>query len=278
MARSCARAAALGPAPVPLRRAATRARSCSWRSTCASAIPGVRIVGGYSPPHRPLTDEERAAVIKEINGSRADVVWVGIGVPKQEKWMAEMRDELDAPVLIGVGAAFDFHAGLVPQAPEPGSRSPGWSGPTAWPTSRDGCGGATRATTRASSGAFARQLRDHRREPARSATVTRPPAGLRAGRRVSNLRSCQRPADSHDRDPHQAAARDYLDVTLASVAPAGARGGRRGASSSTTAATRPRRAVARRHGARVLAAGPRAALNAARNAGHRRRPQPTWSC
>ena len=78
---------------------------------------GVRIVGGYSPPHRPLTPEEREAVIKEINSSRADVVWVGIGVPKQEKWMADMRPELEAPVLLGVGAAFDFHAGLVSQAP-----------------------------------------------------------------------------------------------------------------------------------------------------------------
>jgi len=79
--------------------------------------PGVKIVGGYSPPHRPLSLPEREAVVKEINGSRADVVWVGIGVPKQEKWMAELRSELDAPVLVGVGAAFDFHAGLVPQAP-----------------------------------------------------------------------------------------------------------------------------------------------------------------
>ena len=49
--------------------------------------------------------------------SRADVVWVGIGVPKQEKWMAQMRNQLEAPMLIGVGAAFDFHAGLVAQAP-----------------------------------------------------------------------------------------------------------------------------------------------------------------
>jgi N-acetylglucosaminyldiphosphoundecaprenol N-acetyl-beta-D-mannosaminyltransferase len=79
--------------------------------------PGVKIVGGYSPPHRPLTDEEREAVVEEINHSRADVVWVGIGVPKQEKWMAQMRPLLHAPLLIGVGAAFDFHAGLVPQAP-----------------------------------------------------------------------------------------------------------------------------------------------------------------
>jgi N-acetylglucosaminyldiphosphoundecaprenol N-acetyl-beta-D-mannosaminyltransferase len=79
--------------------------------------PGVKIVGGYSPPHRALTDEERDAIAEEINRSRADVVWVGIGVPKQEKWMAQMRPILNAPVLVGVGAAFDFHAGLVPQAP-----------------------------------------------------------------------------------------------------------------------------------------------------------------
>jgi N-acetylglucosaminyldiphosphoundecaprenol N-acetyl-beta-D-mannosaminyltransferase len=79
--------------------------------------PGVKIVGGYSPPHRPLIDEERAAIVREINHAQPDVVWVGIGVPKQEKWMAEMRPVLDAPVLVGVGAAFDFHAGLVPQAP-----------------------------------------------------------------------------------------------------------------------------------------------------------------
>jgi len=79
--------------------------------------PGIKIVGGYSPPHRPLTGEEREAIVEEINHSRADVVWVGIGVPKQEKWMAEMRHLLDSPVLVGVGAAFDFHAGLVRQAP-----------------------------------------------------------------------------------------------------------------------------------------------------------------
>ena len=80
-------------------------------------FPGVRIVGGYSPPHRALDEEELAAVAAEINRTRADVVWVGIGVPKQEKWMAQMRTAIEAPVLVGVGAAFDFHAGRVPQAP-----------------------------------------------------------------------------------------------------------------------------------------------------------------
>ena len=79
--------------------------------------PGLRIVGGWSPPFRPLTEAERAEVAARINATGADVVWVGTGQPKQEKWMAEMRDRLDAPVLAGVGAAFDFHAGIVPQAP-----------------------------------------------------------------------------------------------------------------------------------------------------------------
>jgi N-acetylglucosaminyldiphosphoundecaprenol N-acetyl-beta-D-mannosaminyltransferase len=79
---------------------------------------GLQIVGGHCPPFRPPTAAEEAAVAAEINRSGADVVWVGIGVPKQEKWMAQMRDRLDAPVLVGVGAAFDFHAGLVPQAPD----------------------------------------------------------------------------------------------------------------------------------------------------------------
>src|SRR3954466_1474420 len=82
-----------------------------------TAFPGLRIVGGYSPPFRELEADEEARVLEEIDASGADVVWVGIGVPKQEKWMARMRPRLRAPVLIGVGAAFDFHAGLIPQAP-----------------------------------------------------------------------------------------------------------------------------------------------------------------
>jgi N-acetylglucosaminyldiphosphoundecaprenol N-acetyl-beta-D-mannosaminyltransferase len=79
--------------------------------------PGLKIVGGYVPPFRPLAADEEAQVVEEINRSGAEVVWVGIGVPKQEKWMAAMRERLHAPVLIGVGAAFDFSAGLVAQAP-----------------------------------------------------------------------------------------------------------------------------------------------------------------
>ena len=81
--------------------------------------PGLKIVGGHAPPYRDLTADEDAAVIADIERCKPDVVWVGIGVPRQEKWMAKMRDRLSAPVLIGVGAAFDFHAGIVAQAPEP---------------------------------------------------------------------------------------------------------------------------------------------------------------
>ena len=79
--------------------------------------PGIRIVGGYSPPFRQLSAEEDGAIADQINGSRPDVLWVGIGVPKQEKWMVRMRERLDVPVMCAVGAAFDFNAGRVSQAP-----------------------------------------------------------------------------------------------------------------------------------------------------------------
>jgi N-acetylglucosaminyldiphosphoundecaprenol N-acetyl-beta-D-mannosaminyltransferase len=116
MARSCARSAKSGQR-LYLYGGRNQGALVQLALNLRQRYPGVKIVGGYSPPHRPLNDEERDAVVHEINASRADVVWVGIGVPKQEKWMAEMRPRLDSPVLIGVGAAFDFHAGLVPQAP-----------------------------------------------------------------------------------------------------------------------------------------------------------------
>ena len=116
MARACARAVETGQR-FYLYGGRNQGALVQLALNLRQRYPGVKIVGGYSPPHRPLTDEEQAAVVREINGSRADVVWAGIGVPKQEKWMMQMRPLLDSPVLIGVGAAFDFHAGLVPQAP-----------------------------------------------------------------------------------------------------------------------------------------------------------------
>lgn len=80
-------------------------------------FPGLRIAGASSPPFRPLSEEENEREIEAINSSGAAVVWVGTGQPRQEQWMHEMRPRLKPPLLVGVGAAFDFHAGLVSQAP-----------------------------------------------------------------------------------------------------------------------------------------------------------------
>jgi N-acetylglucosaminyldiphosphoundecaprenol N-acetyl-beta-D-mannosaminyltransferase len=79
--------------------------------------PGLRVAGYRSPPFRPLTPAEDAADIAAINESEPDFVWVGLGMPKQEKWMVEHLGKINATALIGVGAAFDFHAGTKPRAP-----------------------------------------------------------------------------------------------------------------------------------------------------------------
>lgn len=79
--------------------------------------PGVSIVGRESPPFRALGAEEDRATVDRINAARADCVWVGLGAPKQDVWVNEHRDRLDAPVVLAVGAAFDFHAGVRRRAP-----------------------------------------------------------------------------------------------------------------------------------------------------------------
>jgi N-acetylglucosaminyldiphosphoundecaprenol N-acetyl-beta-D-mannosaminyltransferase len=80
-------------------------------------FPGLRVAGTCSPPFRPLTPDEDRLAVERINRSGADLVWVGLSTPKQERWMAAHADRLDAKALLGVGAAFDIHAGLLPQAP-----------------------------------------------------------------------------------------------------------------------------------------------------------------
>jgi N-acetylglucosaminyldiphosphoundecaprenol N-acetyl-beta-D-mannosaminyltransferase len=79
--------------------------------------PGVCVTGYCSPPSRPLTPAQDAAEIAAINAAEPDFVWVGLGMPKQEKWMVEHLGKINATALIGVGAAFDFHAGTKPCAP-----------------------------------------------------------------------------------------------------------------------------------------------------------------
>lgn len=80
-------------------------------------FPLLDVAGFHSPPFRDLTPAETDEMIAHINQSKPDILWVGLGSPKQERWMAEHIGALDAPVIIGVGAAFDLHAGIKKQAP-----------------------------------------------------------------------------------------------------------------------------------------------------------------
>jgi N-acetylglucosaminyldiphosphoundecaprenol N-acetyl-beta-D-mannosaminyltransferase len=116
MARFCARAALTGT-PMYLYGGRTPAALELLERRLRERFPGLRIVGGYSPPFRALSVDEEQDAIAAIDSSGAQVVWVGTGQPKQEQWMLAMRPRLAAPLLVGVGAAFDFHAGLVSQAP-----------------------------------------------------------------------------------------------------------------------------------------------------------------
>lgn len=83
----------------------------------AQAFPRLRVAGTESPPFRPPTDEEDALTVARINASGAGTVWVSLGCPKQETWMAAHRGRINA-VMIGVGAAFDYHAGTIQRAPK----------------------------------------------------------------------------------------------------------------------------------------------------------------
>jgi N-acetylglucosaminyldiphosphoundecaprenol N-acetyl-beta-D-mannosaminyltransferase len=79
--------------------------------------PGLEVVGTHCPPFRRLTEAEDAEVVRMIEESGADCVWVGLGSPKQEHWLAEHRARLSVPLLLAVGAAFDFHSGTKRRAP-----------------------------------------------------------------------------------------------------------------------------------------------------------------
>jgi N-acetylglucosaminyldiphosphoundecaprenol N-acetyl-beta-D-mannosaminyltransferase len=83
----------------------------------ATQFPGMRCVGTFSPPFRALSAEEDKALVDMINAAQPDIVWVGLGLLKQERWIADHRERLNSPWAIGVGAAFDYHSGAVPWAP-----------------------------------------------------------------------------------------------------------------------------------------------------------------
>lgn len=84
----------------------------------AARFPGLVIAGTYCPPFRTLTEEEDREVVTQITAAAPDVLWVGLSTPKQERWMHDHCGLLSVPVLVGVGAAFDIHAGHKKQAPE----------------------------------------------------------------------------------------------------------------------------------------------------------------
>jgi len=80
-------------------------------------FPGVRIAGTHCPPFRPLTEAEEAELAEKVRAAKPDIVWVGLSTPKQERFMTEHLPKLDCTLMLGVGAAFDFHSGRVRQAP-----------------------------------------------------------------------------------------------------------------------------------------------------------------
>lgn len=92
--------------------------TCSLlKNVLQSKLPDINIIGHYAPPFRPAHVQEDDCVIDKINETNPDILWVGLGSPKQDYWMHEHRDRLNVPVIIGVGAAFDFIAGVKRQAP-----------------------------------------------------------------------------------------------------------------------------------------------------------------
>lgn len=83
----------------------------------AEKFSGLITAGAYSPPFRSLTQEEDESITEQINNTNPSILWVGLGLLKQEKWIREHLGRIKVPWMIGVGAAFDFHAGMVKRAP-----------------------------------------------------------------------------------------------------------------------------------------------------------------
>lgn len=96
---------------------ATEETLAKLKEKLSAAYPGIKIAGMYSPPFRPLTAKEDAEVVQMINEAKADFLWVGLGAPKQEIWMAAHKNKIHS-FMVGVGAGFDYFAGNIARAPE----------------------------------------------------------------------------------------------------------------------------------------------------------------
>jgi N-acetylglucosaminyldiphosphoundecaprenol N-acetyl-beta-D-mannosaminyltransferase len=88
------------------------------RKKLEERFPGIHIVGIYTPPFRPLNEQEEKDLQEQVRKLKPDIFWVGVSTPKQERFMAEYIHKLDTKVMIGVGAAFDIHAGIIKDAPK----------------------------------------------------------------------------------------------------------------------------------------------------------------
>lgn len=86
-------------------------------SVLTESYPGIQMAGMYSPPFRPMTADEDKEIVDRINETKPDFVWVGLGAPKQEKWMAAHQGRVKG-LMVGVGAGFDYYAGNIERAPE----------------------------------------------------------------------------------------------------------------------------------------------------------------
>jgi N-acetylglucosaminyldiphosphoundecaprenol N-acetyl-beta-D-mannosaminyltransferase len=92
-------------------------------TSLSARYPALQVVDTFTPPFRPLTDAEEDELVARVNQAAPDIVWIGLSTPKQERLMARLRPRLEAPVLVGVGAAFNFLSGSVKQAPRAIQRS-----------------------------------------------------------------------------------------------------------------------------------------------------------
>jgi N-acetylglucosaminyldiphosphoundecaprenol N-acetyl-beta-D-mannosaminyltransferase len=116
MEKACERAAGSGQ-PIYLYGGHDEGALRELKTALRRRAPAIEIAGSWSPPHRELSAEEDREVAARINESGAAIVWCGISTPRQEKWVTRIRPLVSAPVIISVGAAFDFLAGRVSQAP-----------------------------------------------------------------------------------------------------------------------------------------------------------------
>ena len=87
------------------------------KQSLTARYPGMKVVGTYTPPFRALTADEEADLIRMVAEAKPDFFWVGLSTPKQERFMDQYKDKLDAKIMFGVGAAFDMHTGRIKDAP-----------------------------------------------------------------------------------------------------------------------------------------------------------------